>query len=258
MTKRLHAGHAAQAGVIAGLLAARGFTGSADALEAPFGGFLQTFGDGGSSDPLREALGQRWEILNVGFKAYPACASAHTIIDGLNELMRRGLTVDSLEKLTIRLGSLSFRDVGTPYRPAGVGEAQMSGYYAAAVKLIDGDVFIAQYRADRLADPRILDLITRITIECDPELDKLGIAKRQASHLRAVLVDGRTLEVLTEYRKGSAEVPLEREAVIRKFRRTAGSVLRSDAVLDLEQAILGLEGVRHIDRISNLLSEASK
>ncbi len=37
--KRLHCGRAAQAGVTRALLAARGFTGIPNVLEAPYGGF---------------------------------------------------------------------------------------------------------------------------------------------------------------------------------------------------------------------------
>src|SRR5262249_30347064 len=42
MTKRFHAGRASQSGVLGAYLAERGFSGSLDEIEAPFGGFMST------------------------------------------------------------------------------------------------------------------------------------------------------------------------------------------------------------------------
>ena len=65
MTKRLHAGHAAQAGVLAGLLARRGFTGSQDVLEVPFGGFITTLTEDADLALLTQDLGEVWETALV-------------------------------------------------------------------------------------------------------------------------------------------------------------------------------------------------
>src|SRR5215470_4144503 len=117
MAKRFHAGRAAQSGVVAACLAERGFTGSLDALEAPFGGFMSTLhGQHGAATMLDE-LGERWETARVGLKAYAACASAHTTIDGVRALRARGLTVENLERLTVHTSKKSFINIGWPYRP---------------------------------------------------------------------------------------------------------------------------------------------
>src|SRR5207342_3476416 len=103
MTKRFHAGRASQSGVIAAYLAQRGFTGSLDVLEAPFGGFMSTLR--GQSDPatILRGLGLDWETARVGLKPYAACASSHTIVDGILELRRQGLTAENLCRLTVRM-----------------------------------------------------------------------------------------------------------------------------------------------------------
>ena len=127
MTKRFHAGHAAQAGVIAGLMARRGFTGSQDVLEAPFGGFISTLTENAELSLLTDGLGNVWETALVGFKIHAACASAHTIIDGLDVLMQRGLTSENLVRLTIHMTGKAARNVGWRYQPAGIVAAQMNG-----------------------------------------------------------------------------------------------------------------------------------
>jgi aconitate decarboxylase len=99
-------------------------------------------------------------------------------------------------------------NVGWPYRPGDVISAQMNGYYAAAVALIDGDAFIDQYKEDRLADPRILALMPRIEIIHDPDLDRGGAATRHAVKIQAALKDAGILSASIEQRRGSIELPL--------------------------------------------------
>src|SRR6266852_2154450 len=101
MTKRFHAGRASQSGVLAAYLAGQGFTGSLDVLEAPFGGFMSTLHGQHDAATIVADLGERWETARVGLKAYAACASAHTTIDGILELRRRGLSPENLERMTV-------------------------------------------------------------------------------------------------------------------------------------------------------------
>ncbi|GAA4323469.1 MmgE/PrpD family protein [Pigmentiphaga soli] len=253
MAKRFHAGHAAEAGVTAGLLASRGFTGSTEVLEAPVGGFLSALGENATPSEIAHELGQRWETAKVGFKAHASCASAHTIVDGVDDLMRQGLTADNLQHMRISLSRISVNNVGWTYKPADVVAAQMNGFYTAAVKLLDGRAFVEQYLENRLTDPRILALIKRIAIEHDPELDKGGPAMRHASRVEATLVDGTTLRTYNEQRRGSYTRPLTREEVAEKFRHTAKTALGREQVEELERLLLTIDELPTLDRVSALL-----
>ena len=254
MTKRFHAGRASQSGVIAAYFAERGFTGSPDVLEAPFGGFMSTLRGEWDPGTILEGLGDRWETARVGFKAYAACASAHTIIDGVRAMRDNGLTAANLERLTIHMSKKGQLNVGWPYRPGGVISAQMNGYYAAAIALIDGDAFIDQYKEDRLADPRILSLLPRIEIIHDPELDRGGAAKRHAVRIQAALKDAGILSASIEQRRGSVEYPLSATEVTRKFRRLA-KPSRSEAELDeLIETINRLEIQLGLRRLVQLIT----
>ncbi len=110
----------------------------------------------------------------------------------------------------------------------------MNGYFAAAVKLLDGDAFIAQYTENRIAEASVLDLISKTSFVHDPAFDSMGPEKRHAVKVEARLTNGETLTQVVEQRRGSAEFPLSRLEVERKFRTTAGTVLPPgtvDAVL---------------------------
>ena len=257
MAKRLHAGTAARSGVIGALLAERGFTGSPEALEAPAGGFMSTLSDSPDILPYVTSLGHEWETLQTGFKAYAACASAHTTIDGIDAMMKEGLNAENLDRMCIRMSAVGFYNVAWPYRPTAIVGAQMNGYFAAAVKLLDGENFIDQYTLDRIADPKILDLIKRIEFVHDAELDEGGAAKRHAVRISAGTRDGRVFEQYVEQRKGSAQHPLTREELERKFRRTAGAVLSPAKTDKLLNCISGLDGSDSLAELSSALRNSA-
>lgn len=253
MAKRMHAGRAAQSGVYAGLLAEQGFTGSPDVLETPVSGYMSTLADGQPLTPFTRSLGQTWETMKVGFKAHAACASTHTTIDALESMMNAGLTAGNLKRLIVRMSKIGLNNVGWTYRPTTVTGAQMNGYFAAAVKLLDGEAFIHQYRDERIADPSILALIEKMEFIDDPELDKAGPAKRHAVRVEAESVDGRTWQKYVEQRRGSAEHPLSRDEIERKFRETAGTVLEPEFVESVLQNVWTLEKLKEFSGFCSML-----
>jgi 2-methylcitrate dehydratase PrpD len=254
MTKRFHAGRASQSGVIAAYLAQQGFTGSLDTLEAPFGGFMSTLRGQSDATTILDSLGDDWETSRVGLKAYAACASAHTTIDGVGELRKQGLTAANLEHLTIHMSKKGHLNIGWPYRPGEVLAAQMNGFYAAAVTLVEGDAFIDQYKPERLADPAILALLPRIDIVHDPNLDRGGAAKRHAVRIDATRADGSRLTTFVEQRRGSAEHPLARPEIEQKFRRLAADSLTEGAIEELISIVDRLETQPNVNRLAELIT----
>lgn len=257
MAKRFHAGRAAQSGAIAAYLASRGFTGSRVAIEAPFGGFLSTLSGQSSADTIVSGLGKTWETGRVGFKIYAACASAHTIVDALDQLMRQGLSAENMAHLAIGMSRKGALNVGWTYVPGEVVSAQMNGYYTAAVKLLDGEAFVDQFTTDRIADARIMTLIKRMTIRHEPELDAGGAAKRHAVRMEAHLTDGTRLETYVEQRRGSAERPLSAAEIETKFRYLAAKRLGPAAVDELVRLVDGLEQQENLSRLSSLITSGA-
>jgi 2-methylcitrate dehydratase PrpD len=257
MVKRMHAGRAAQSGVISALLAERGFTGSTVALEAPFAGFLSTLGHALPASDLAAGLGERWETLLVGFKAYAACASAHTIIDAVLAMRKRGLSAANLERLQIGMSKSAMNNVGWAYQPGGVVAAQMNGYYAAAVSLLDGEAFVAQYAETRLADPRILELLSKIEISHEPALDAAGAEGRHAVRVQARAIGGQSFAESVEQRRGSARFPLTQCEIEHKFSSVAGTIIGRPRAEELLALVMELDQCRDLRRMSELLAGSS-
>ena len=250
MVKRFHSGRAAQSGVYAAQLAARGFTGILDALEAPYGGYLATYSDKPNPSRLTDGLGKSWETLNVGYKPHASVTSIHSALYALSELMQaHGLTADDIAKVEAGLSPMTHVHCAWEYKAQGVTAAQMNLYYGMAVIALDGAAFTEQFREARLTDPQILDFITRISAHVDPEIEKMGAPFRHASRVTITTRDGKRHEKLALHRRGSPENPLAPEEVIHKFRNVVAPCMSK---ADAERIVTAVDRCEQIADIGEL------
>ena len=244
MSKRLHSGRAAQAGVTAAYLAARGFTGIPNVLEAPYGGFLSTFSGEPQLQHLTDGLGERFEILNVGFKPYATAASVHSPLYAIDGLMtENGLEAGDIAEVVIHCSTMAHLHCAWPYEPTGVTAAQMNLFFTAAMMIIDRDALQDQFSEDRLADPAVLAMMTNIKIEVDPRYDAGGDATRHCARVLIVTGDGRRFEREVTERPGSPENPLSPAALQHKFETLAGDALPPAQIVLVPGVIAVLEEV---------------
>ena len=253
MVKRLHAGRAAESGVRAADLAARGFTGVEDVLEAPYGGFLSSFARRPEPERLVAGLGEHWETLKVGFKMYPSVTSIHSALDALRHLMAvHGLGAEEVERIEVGCGHMTFVHTAWPYRPAGVTAAQMNMLYGLSVVALGGDASAADYREERLADPAVLGFIPRIAVREDPEIEAMGPVFRHACRLMVRTKDGRALRHEVLHRRASPENPVTPAEVEAKFRSVTRGILgdaEAELVVDLVSRLEALEDLSPLTAI---------
>jgi 2-methylcitrate dehydratase PrpD len=242
MSKRLHCGRAAQAGVTSAQLAARGFTGIPNVLEAPYGGFLSTYSGEPELSYLTDGLGQRWEILSVGFKPYATAASVQSVLFAIDHLMaENALVANDIREVAIQCSTMAHRHCAWPYEPQGVTAAQMNLYFTSAMMILDRNAMQEQFREDRLADPAALAIIKRISIEVDPKYDVGGDATRHCARVEIVTTDGRTFAREVLERPGSPGNPLPPQQLRRKFESLAGAVLPPDRIARVIEVVHTLE-----------------
>ncbi|MBR0655769.1 MmgE/PrpD family protein [Plastoroseomonas arctica] len=235
MVKRLHAGRAAQAGVLGAELAAKGFTGISDILEAGYGGYLSSFSSRPAPQKLTQGLGESWETLNVGFKMYPTVTSIHTALDSLRWLMAdNALAHGDIELVEIGCSRMTYVHTAWPYKPAGITAAQMNLFFGLAVVALGGNVTTADLTEARLRDPQVLELIGRMRGHEDAEIEAMGPFFRHACQMQVTTRDGRRLRHKELARRGSPENPVSIAEVQEKFRGNVAGLL-SDA--EAEQVI---------------------
>ena len=104
MSKRYHAGRAAETGLVAACLARSGFTGPTAIFEARWGGFFATYArTAPRPGELVRELGRRYGILRSGIKPYAACRDIHSTLDVVLKARRdQGLKPDDIAGITVK------------------------------------------------------------------------------------------------------------------------------------------------------------
>lgn len=244
MTKPLHGGHAADAGAMSAMAAAKGVTGALDILEGEVG-----FGAAMSVNPdwskATEGLGKDYHIVHVTFKNHGCCGHTFPAIDGVLELKtKHNLTHRDVKK--IRLASYKAGlDIIDNATPEGEYQAKFSIQYTVAHAMVHGSVRLNAFLPDRLNDPDVRALMKKIEVVADPELSK-GYPTQRAARVEIETNDGRTLAHFQPTRKGDPEMPLSDEELNDKFLELATPVIGDAAARSL------LEQLWRIDKAASI------
>lgn len=237
VTKPLHSGHAAEAGVLAGLAAAAGVTGSLDSLHAPHGYAAATSDDTGDWAAGLEGLGDWTPIARMTFKNHGCCGHIFPTLDGLRVLQdRHGFTAPDVRSIEVR-GYGPTRSICDRMQVDTARDARFSLQYCAAAALVLGRVRLAAFTPEALADDRIRALMPRITVTEDPEIAALYPRRRQA-RIRVTLHDGQVFDHYQQTRKGDPDDPLSDAELAEKFDELAATVLPEPARAALREQIL--------------------
>lgn len=236
-TKPLHGGHAADAGVLAGMAAAAGLTGSLDSLHAPHGYAAATGEDTGNWDLALEGLGEWTPISRMTFKNHGCCGHIFPTLDALNVLRSETpFTVDDVKKIEV-LGYGPTRSICDRMQVATPRDARFSLQYCMGALLVLGQVRLGAFTAEALAMDEIRAIMPRVTIAVDDEI-AAAYPRRRMAKLRVELVDGRVLERFQHTRKGDPDDPLSDVELSAKFDDLAATMLAPAEVNMLRQQIL--------------------
>lgn len=228
MSKRMHPGRAAQDGVTAALLAARGFEGPRYILEAEDGGFLFAMSDAPRPRRIAEGLGSTWHSDATCFKPHACCGSNHACVDAAIDIMREHrLGIDDVDRVIAGIASVVQTQTGFDYQADSVLNAQMSLRYNVAVAMCDGQALLEQFTPERIVEPRTVALAQRMEIEIDPEIDR-AYPEIYGGRVTVVTRGGQTISRRVDYSRGMPENPMAHEEIERKFMSLA-SVAVGDA-----------------------------
>src|SRR5918999_1154166 len=244
MTKPLHGGHAADAGAMSAMAAAKGVTGALDILEGEVG-----FGAAMSMKPdwskATRGLGKDYHIVHVTFKNHGCCGHTFPAIDAVLELKaKHGLSHRDIRK--IRLASYKAGlDIIDNATPEGEYQAKFSIQYTVAHALVHGSVRLNAFLPDRLNDPDVRALMKKIDVVADPELSK-GYPGQRAAQVEIETKDGRKLAHFQPTRKGDPEMPLTDEELNDKFLELATPVLGAEDARALLEQLWRTEKLAHV------------
>jgi aconitate decarboxylase len=247
MVKRMHAGRSSQSGLYGALLAQNGFTGIIDVFEAPYGGFCTTFSrstDLFDLEELSAGLGERYETLRIALKFYSCVASNHTSLDAIRAIQaRRPFTLDELDKIVIRGSQVTVDHVGWPYRPEGLTSAQLNLPFCVATLLLEGDVFVDQFKPEAFTDAARMELSKKVEVVHDPEITALGSKFRHRVSVAVHLKDGSVEEETREQPRGGEDAFASASEIIEKFKKLSRATMSERQQADLIDMIMNMESV---------------
>lgn len=236
MTKSFHPGRAAQNGLTAALLAARGYTSSNQALEAK-AGWANTLSTRRDYSQIAERLGETYEISFNTYKPFACGVVMHPTIDACIQLRNEHkLTADQIAKIELRVNRLVPELTGNRAPQTGL-EGKFSIYFAAAVAIVEGAAGERQFSDRLVRDPGIAALRDRVSITVDPAIHEDQV--RAAITLK----DGRVLEKFIEHAIGSVDNPMTDAALEAKFRNLADGVLPRAQAARLVEACWKIESL---------------
>jgi len=244
---------AVQAGVFAALMAQKGYTGTEKVYEGKEG-LMDVFGPDWDVDKLVGNLGDKYNILECGMKAFPTEALTHTHLSATLKVVKgNNIPHDKIAEVTVTTIARACDILFDPhkYRPESRETADHSLPYCLACALVDHEVTTQSFSEEKLADERIWSIIDKIKGEASEEFEKMFPAK-QPSKVVVKTTDGREYSEYLEYPKGDPREPMTMEDLEAKFHGLAAGLVPDNRLDELRDMIFSCEKVSARDFMAAL------
>jgi 2-methylcitrate dehydratase len=238
---------ATQSGVLAALLAERGFTGPEHVIDGKEG-LAHCMGPEWKLELLEEGLGDGFRITQCGMKAFPTEALTHAPISCTLDLIKQhDLAADDVEKVHIRSLARAADILADPskYDPRSKETADHSLPYVIAAAVAERQVTPLQFTNEKIMDPTIRAQLSKVEVVADPEIEAL-FPELQRVIVEITTTDGRKLSKQVDYPKGDPRNPLSDREVEEKFDALV------EPVLTVERGKRVKEAVRKLDELDSI------
>ena len=233
MCKSFHAGKAASNGVLAALLAERGFDSTQEIIEGKKG-FSRIYSDVAAPDELTAGMGKGWLIETNGHKPYACGVVLHPLIDAVVAIRNRDrIDPTSVSEIQLRVNPLVLSITGVVDPSTGL-QSKFSTLHSAAVAMIDGAAGTAQYTDAKAVDPAIAALRRKVKPVADESL-------RKDEAYATVIAGGKKHDVHIPHASGTADNPMSDTAIEAKFMANATPVIGADRAKQAAEFVWSLE-----------------
>ena len=245
---------ATQSGVLAALMAEKGYTGPEHVVDGKEG-LTHCFGPSWKLNLLTDGLGESWRITQCGMKAFPTEALTHTPISAVLDIVKSNdLKPEQVQKVQIRSLARAADILSDPskYDPRTKETADHSLPYVIAAAIAERQVTPVQFEMDKIMDPTIRAQLKKVEVVADPEIEKVFPALQRVI-VNLTTTDGRTFTKQLDYPKGDPRNPLSDAEVEEKFAALAEGVLSEGAQKKLKNAIWNLEKIGSVSKLMALM-----
>jgi 2-methylcitrate dehydratase len=245
---------ATQSGVLAALLAEKGYTGPEHVVDGKEG-LSHCFGPEWKLNILTDGLGESWRITQCGMKAFPTEALTHTPISAVLDIVKSNdLQPEQVAKIQIRSLARAADILSDPskYDPRTKETADHSLPYVIAAALAERQVTPAQFEMNKIMDPTIRAQLKKVEVVADPEIEKVFPALQRVI-VNITATDGRSFSKQLDYPKGDPRNPLTDAEIEEKFAALAEGVLSKGAQAKLKEAIWSVEKTGSVSKLMALM-----
>jgi 2-methylcitrate dehydratase len=245
---------ATQSGVLAALLAERGYSGPEHVIDGKEG-LVQCMGPAWKLELLEDGLGESFRITQCGMKAFPTEALTHAPISCTLDLIKEhDLAPEQVEKVHIRSLARAADILADPskYDPRSKETADHSLPYVIAAAVAERQVTPLQFTDEKIMDPNIRAQLNKVEVVADAEIEAL-FPELQRVIVTIHTADGRELTRQIDYPKGDPRNPLTDDEIEEKFDALAEPIMGSEQRERIKDATWSLDELDSITDLMGLL-----
>jgi 2-methylcitrate dehydratase PrpD len=244
MCKPLHAGKAAQNGLIGASLAARGFTSRHDVLECPQG-FAATQSPDFHADRALADPPHGYHLRDNLFKYHAACYLTHAPIECGRKIRREhGIEPAAIRDVVLRVDSGASKVCHIPAPKTGL-EAKFSLRLTSALALSNVDTASLETYSEKMAtDPAITALRDKVSVDFQAGWP------HAAAEMKVTLVDGRVLEARHDAGVPAGDVAAQGTRLATKFDSLTIPVIGYGRSAELAGAVGALDALRSLTELT--------
>ena len=248
MSKVLHTANANLCGLRAAELAKLGFTGAPTILEGDRA-FIKALAPEYDLIALTKGFGEGYRVEDNSFKPYACCRHTHSANYCVEQIMaKHNFSYEDIESIIDDTYSTAVSTTNNPY-PENPYAAKFSVQFCIAAMFVLKSLSDKSFTHENINDPRIKDLMAKIKVQADEQLDKeFKLDPNQWAHrLTITLKNGETIVERVNYPIGDFKNPFTWEIADNKFRLVTEEFLGEKGVDELLEKLHKLETIEDIN-----------
>jgi 2-methylcitrate dehydratase PrpD len=250
-TVKFHQSRGAVSGLLAGLLAEQGFTGSAEILAHRDGGIFAAYSNGGDPSAATAGLGERYAFEQISLRLWPGGTPLQPTLTAVFELLAAHRPAfDAIERVRIEVAPDVYEAHARFAEPEGTFDALLSYPFTVGSALRDRRFWLDSIGATKIGDPDLRRFMRdRVALVANPALTR--------EHSRVeVTVEGETLGAMADGAKGAPANPATPAEVGAKFDQAAAGRMAGSDAAELLDLLFRIDEVEDLSRLFGLLRSA--
>jgi len=252
MTKNIRFPTMAYGGILAAMLAQKGFTGPTSIIEG-HDGFAEVIMNGEYDLGKLLDIEGKFAIRETCIKSIIADFSSHGHLAATLSLVREhDINPGDVAEVRITTSKRCAEHTGDPVKkyPKNKETADHSSYYLTAIAIMDRQIGPDQFTQEKYADPEVRELIDKVVLKGDPNLDKV----RPAGISEIITKQGEKYSARVDYPRGHARNPMTDEEIVGKFQGMASKYMSDERMKQLIDAVYEMDELEDVGKLNELMA----